>query len=301
MRKALLIPLLLFALLIAPAFAAPYPTGAYDEADVMTLEGITSTHYNVTPGNAIGGVVFTMPIGTNLTFRLGYGASDTIDGEIRYYSIGSEMFGVEYSTESVSYVALGTNSSTSTFWDVTGGLTSRYGLTAHAADEDAGTVGLAVWDTSLLDFGNPSNIAYVPINDIQKKPIYWVDIYSDRPINVDISYGEQSYIQSKSTKSSGDILADWYALLRSAGEFLLSAGKTLVDWAVFAWTYKELFIVLYLSLTGFYAFQKSRNNILRAIGLWFGWQKQMFEFLMSLPQRIVDLANGVKSFFLKII
>lgn len=295
MTSKLIFGILLCMMLIAPALATPYPSGSYTDSDSVKLTDVSSAHYNVTKGNAIGNVVFTVPIGTNIAFTLGYGSSDTISGEINYYGIGSELMGMEYSTNSYSRVALDGNESANTFWDVGGGLVNRYAITGHAVDEDTGTEGLAVWDTSLLNFYSAENIAYVPITNIGSKPIYWIDIESDRPIEIEIAVGEQSYIQGEATKSISDILNDWLNLFKGVGSFFYGVVTTTLNWVVFLWSNIGLIIALYLALTGFMAFQQGKKNIPRSIGIFLGYQKKLFETLLALPHYIMDLIEKARN------
>ena len=282
-------------ILIVPAMAAPYPSGSYTDAESVSLTGVTNAHYNVTKGNAIGNVVFTVPIGTNITYTLGYGSSDTIGGEINYYGIGSELLGMEYSVNSYSRVSIGGNESSNTFWDVGGGLVNRYAITGHAIDEEAGTKGLAVWDTSVFNFYSADNVAYVPIDGIANKPIYSIDIVSDRPITIDISVGERTYIQTQASKTLAEVLLESIESGKQFANFvsgILAQGFT---WLVFIYENIGLIIALYISLTGFMAFQKGKKNILRSIQIFFGYQRKLFETILALPYFIIDLADKIKS------
>ena len=283
-------------ILVVPAMAEPYPSGIYTDADIITLTDVSNTHYNVTPGNAIGSVVFTTPQNTNITFTLGYGNGNTISGEINYIQTEVGIFGgLTYGGYSYSRVALADNESSNTYLDAEAGWLNRYAITGHATDEEEGTEGLAVWDTSVMNFYSADNIAYVPITNIRQKPIYWIDIQSNRPIKVDISVGEQKYVQGQSGKSAVDIFNEWLELGKSAASFVYDIVVQTLSWALFLWENIGLIIALYIALTGFMAFQKGKKNILRSIQIFFGYQITLFSLLMGLPHYIIDIIDKVKS------
>ena len=296
MSSKLIFLALAIMILIVPAMATPYPSGTFPNADIVKLTGASTTHYNVTPGNAIGSVVFTTPQNTNITFTLGYGNGNTISGEIQYVQTTVALFGgLEYGGYSYSRVAIGDNESSNTYLDAENGWTNRYGITGHAIDKEAGTKGLAVWDTSVLNFYTSDNVAYVPIDNIANKPIYWIDITSNRPVDIEISVGKQSYIQSGSTQTGVDVLFNGFSEAKQQAEFIGGIVTTLFTWLSFIWLNIGMIIALYIALTGFMAFKAGKNNILRSIQIFFGYQKKLFETLLALPYFIIDLADKIKS------
>ena len=283
-------------ILIVPTMATPYPSGIYTDAEITTLTDVSNAHYNVTPGNAIGSIVFTTPQNTNISFTLGYGNGNTITGHIDYIQTDVGIFGgLTYGGYSYSRVEIGGNESSNTYLDAEAGWLNRYGITGHATDEAAGTQGLAVWDTSIMNFYSSDNIAYIPISNIASKPIYWIDITSNRPIQVDISTGKQTYIQAQSNKNAADIFNEWLELRKEFVSFAYGVIQTAISWTLFIWENIGLIIALYIALTGFMAFQKGKKNILRSIQIFFGYQITLFTLILGLPHYIIDVIDKVKS------
>ena len=297
MKSKIFIIFVVILLSITPVMAAPRPSGVYTDAEEIKLEDISSAHYNVTAGKSIGSIVFDVPVNTNIDFTLYYGG-ETKTGSIEYNQVIGSFLGFEYSIDSTSVVTLGGNSSQSTFKEVTGGIINRYGITGHAIDEEAGTKGLAVWDTALLNLYTPQNIAYEAVTDIDKKPIYGIDITSDRPVDITISYGDQSYIQTQSAKTASDVISEWVnffvGIAGDVKDFVLAFYSGLI----FIWENWQLILALYIGICAAVAFNQSKD-IFSALKKFFQYQKSLFLFMVQMWHLLVTLIESAKNIVTK--
>ena len=288
-------------ILIVPTMASPYPSAVdYADATKTTLTDVTNAHYNVTPGEAIGTVRLELERNTNATFTIGYGNGNTISGEVNYVYVGEGLFGaLTYGRYSYSRVAIGSDEANNTFLDVGADVVKRYEIIGHGTDKAAGTVGFAVWDTSIIRLLTPENIAYEPISDLKNKPTYWIDIQSNKPIDVVIVHGDQKYIQSTAFQTPTDVLFGGLEEATQQTEFVSGIVTSVFVWAIFLWENIGMIVALYIALTGFMAFKAGKNNILRSIQIFFGYQKKLFETILALPYFIIDLADKIKSLIVR--
>ncbi len=294
--KPLLI-LLLCALLVVPTMASPVPSGIFSDAQTIDIPSTTTLYYNVTPGDAIGSVVFTMDLNTNVSYTLGYGVGNTVSGKIEY--VGVPVYtGSSLSYQSTAYVSMGSNSSSSTFFDITGNVVKRFGVTGHAKDDSVGTMGFAAWDTSILNAYTSQNIAYYPVVDVAKKPIYWFSFTSNKPVTITVSYGPQSYIQTQSTKSGIDILNEWVSLATQYGSTILSVVISLIYWLKFFFIDNlGLTVALYISGSLAFAARSCRGNPIRLLRTFFKDQKALFEFIITLWEKLVNIISSFRGIF----
>jgi len=295
MRKYL-IALILVALLITPALASPVPSGIFADAEIFEVKGISTIDHTVDGGNAIGSVVFTMGQNTELDYTLYY-QGGSASGTISYVSV--PLWGNGFlSIQSTAYVSIEGNSSTSTFGDITGNPLKRFGVTGHAKDEDAGTFGLACWDTSLINAYTAQNIAYVAVDGIQKKPITRIVFTSNTPVDVTISYGEQSYIQTQSTVTGTDIINDWVEYAKKIGGTLLEVVQTAFNWIEFFFIdHLDMTVALYLAGSLAFSARACKGNPIRMLRQFFKDQVGLFRFIIGLWGKLIEIISNFRGIF----
>lgn len=296
----ILAALVLLIALALPVYAAPVPTGIFADADILEIDATMVSDYTVPPGMAIGSIVFEMSRDTNIQYTMYYGTGSSVFGDLEYNTVG--LWGTDYGYESRAYVSMGDGVTESTceytFVDTPQGAIKRMAVTGHARDDVTNTSGFAAWDTSILDFYTAQNIAYYQVDNVEVKPIYRIAFTSDNPVKVTISYGDQKYIQSNAVKTGTDIIAEW---LRFVGDI---AG-TIYDVVTSAFRWIKFFFVdnlgmtisLYIAGSLAIAARRSRGNPITVLRQFFKDQKNLFEFIMNLWERLVNIVATFRGIF----
>lgn len=289
--------LLLVGIIIPPISAASYTLTGYQEFNVLDVKKDEFTNvYNLTfdksvDDQAITLIHFKAQQGYPVNFIIYYGAGSSASGSVINYN-NLSLFPPTSTTSSITfdgvtkqYNYLDTNPS----WD--------YYLSGYARNNDDNTTGLIVYNAGYGSFDNDLAVFKVMPN-IAVNLIYRVDLSSDAPFDVDITYGSKSDVASSVSKSMLDIAWEWinFAIGLSVTVFgfvLLLAGLI----KFFFIDNLLLVIALWFGVTMAYSAISTGGNIFKFYTKFLRYQRTLLGFMVELWNYLIQIISSFRGIF----
>jgi hypothetical protein len=306
--RILLAVLLLLLVAVVPVSAEYVVTGDYAWVKGGYLPFIANNdvvHFNCTPDQAISSVEYDLPLNTTVNFTVYYGNGNTMSGWMVYRS---EDPGIFYG-HSISEVSLDGNTRSEIFGDLTAlGYSvidhvqfSSYGV--NTSNNETGFTlyaqGYALWS---------EEIVFAPVPNIAQNLISGISITSTRPIKITILTADYNFLAENIRQGAlgtisalvggvtDDILA-WINLAYEVGVTLWYVVTETFYWAkFFLWDNLLLTVALWIAITGAMAFGKTKD-IFKAMKTFFHYQKVLFEFILDMWKRLIDLIATFRGIF----
>jgi len=293
--SVLLAFLIVGVVIVSPVCAAQYTPTGYQEFNVFDVQkeyftGITNLTFDrSSEDKAITLIHFKVPMDRTVNF-------------IIYYGAGNSASGSATTVWNTSLLPLHTTTSTIVFNGETKGYSYLdtnpefdYYLTGYARSSENET-GIMVYNAGYGGFDNDLAI-FMPVTNIAGNLIYRVDLSSDAPFDVDISFGNAADVAASVTKTMLDVAWDWmnYAINLSGFVFGLLAG--LFQWLKFFFIDNLLMTIsLYLAITMAYAACTSKNIFL-FFRKFFNDQRKLFEFILGLWKTLIEILSAFRGIF----
>ena len=293
--NVLLAVLVVGVVIVSPVCASQYTPTGYQEFNVFDVQkeyftGITNLTFDrSSEDKAITLIHFKVPMDRTVNFVI-------------YYGAGNSASGSATTVWNTSLLPLHTTTSTIVFNGETKGYSYLdtnpefdYYLTGYARSSENET-GIMVYNAGYGGFDNDLAI-FMPVTNIAGNLIYRVDLSSDAPFDVDISFGNAADVAASVTKTMLDVAWDWmnYAINLSGFVFGLLAG--LFQWLKFFFIDNLLMTIsLYLAITMAYAACTSKNIFL-FFRKFFNDQRKLFEFILGLWKTLIEILSAFRGIF----
>lgn len=256
----------------------------------ITEKGTTVYSYDGTAdGKAIQRIGFDVPTGTQVSYTLTYGDGSTVSGTLHYYNDG--FF------QQTSDISLGALSSSYTYvglQEIGRFYVSGYGRNETSPD---------TWQKGFLIYGSTGGISTIS-NDYVFYPItgdpviYKIDISSTNPIDIALYVAPREDVAEATEKSFLDVLNEWV-------QIATGMASTIKDIVIAAFKWGKFFFIdnlgmtvaLYIAGSLAIAARTSRGNPIKVLRQFFKDQKALFEFILSLWERLVNLVGTFRGIF----
>jgi hypothetical protein len=282
--------------IVSPVFAASYTLTGYQEFNVLDVKKdmftsvMNITFDKSTEDKAITLIHFKVIQDHQVDFTIYYGTGTAVSGSASN-SWNWSVIPPTTTTSSItfdgitkSYNYFDTNPS----WD--------YYLSGYARNNEDNTTGLIVYNAGYGSFDNDLAV-FKAVPNLAVNLIYRVDLSSDVPFDVDISYGTKSEVAKSVSKSIIDIAWDWMNYAIQIALFVYGLVVSLFYWLKFFFVDNLLMTVsLYLSITMAYSACTSRN-IFKFFGKFFNDQRKLFEFIIGLWRGLIEIISSFRGIF----
>lgn len=303
---AIILLMVLMSAIVAPAMAADYNTVAVlpflmsdrTTQDYLAVTGVS--HDASTAGKKIALVQVSLPRESTISFTLYYGNGSTVSGWMTARAVG--LAGTQ--TETIVSIAGDTKSytflDTQPVYDVN--------LIGYATKSEwYDVINLTAHDSGFLvysiDYGKYDNnlAAFYKVDSPAQNTIYKITMTGTRPFSAFVTTANAKDVADQAgepiLKAAYRKMLEWLGFAIQIGTLVFELGTTAFYWLkFFFWDNIILTIALYIGLTGAIAMNKSKD-VFQAIGKFFKYQKMLFEFILSMWQRIIDLIATFRGIF----
>jgi hypothetical protein len=308
MKLQYLLGILIILFLVVPVQAAYVVTGNYAGSGgagyPVTAQDSTVFAFTADPDEAISVVQYDLPINTRVDFTVTYGTGSTVAGYMIYEPDG-------YVGKSKSTVSLGGMTRTESFIDAQA---AGYSLTKHVQfssygmnmSSDPPETGFTLYERG---FGIWSGeIVFFPVADITQNMITGITITSTKPISIAVEKSKKDILATTLSQTASQSIADklgetsdnvkrWIDFAVQIGNTLFELAIQLLYWLkFFLYDNFVMTVALYIAITGAMAFAGTKD-VFKAIKKFFGYQRSLFEFMLSMWQRLVDLIDRFRNIF----
>ncbi len=296
--RVLLALLIVSGMIVSPIAAATeqYTLTGFQEFNVFDVKkDMYDDVYNLTfdkstDDQAITLIHFKTPMDHTVSFKIYYGAGNSVSGtastawNTSLLPLHTTTSTIVFNGETKEYSYLDTNPE----YD--------YYLSGYAKKQSDNSTGIIVYNAGYGSFDNDLAV-FMSVPNIAGNLIYRVDLVSDAPFDVDISYGTASEVASSVSKGILDIAWEWM-------NFAIGIAGTLKDFlfATFYWI-KFIFVdnllitvALYFSISMAVAATKSRD-IFQFYRRFLSDQRKFFEFILGLWQTLINIISSFRGIF----
>jgi hypothetical protein len=289
MKPHIIFIIMVLGILIVPVSAIKVTAEPFG-AEFTTTKAVSSLTYDGTSqGLAIQRIGIDAPTGSHVDFTITYGNGDTVTGSAEYTNDGFYQQNSEI---------------------VFGGVTSDY---HYVGIEEMGrfyVTGYAINDTAtpevpgLVMFGSSygasllnSDLVFYPTNPGSDGVMYKVVITSNRPVDITIYTNPRGEVSTAISKSFIDTLNEWVNFALQIGATIYELVYQIFYWLkFFFWDNLLMTIAIYIALTGAIAMNQSKD-VFAAIGKFFKYQKTLFEFIIGMWQKLIELIGTFRGIF----
>lgn len=278
-------------ILVAPAAAITVtaePIGT--TLQTLTQNGITVFSYDAsTDGNAIQRMGIDVPTGTTVSYTLTYGSGSTASGTLHYHNDGffQQSSEITLEGESSSYTYVGLQE------------IGRFYVSGYGRNETSP----GVWQKGFLVFGSTAGVStisddfvFLPVSG--DPVIYKIDISSDNPVDVAIYYAPRGDVADATEKSFLDVANDWVQFATGIASTIYNVLASAFRWIKFFFVDNlGMTIALYIAGSLAIAARSARGNPIRVLRQFFKDQKNLFEFVISLWERLVNIIATFRGIF----
>jgi hypothetical protein len=172
-----------------------------------------------------------------------------------------------------------------------------YYLSGYARSTVNNDTGIIVYNAGYGSYDNDLAV-FMLVSNIAGNLIYKVELSSDTPFDVDISYGDYSGVAATVSKDIFQVAGDWISFALQIATFVYDTVVSLFYWLkFFFWDNLGMTIALYLTVTMAFAARAAKGNIAKFLRTWFKDQVGLFRFIIGLWQSIVDLISSFRGIF----
>lgn len=258
--------------------------------ETLTEKGVTVFSYDASPeGNAIQRIGIDAPTGTLVSFTLTYGSGSTASGTLHYYNDGfyRQTSDITLGGESSSYTYVGLQE------------IGRFYVSGYGRNESEP----GVWEKGFLVFGSTAGLSTIS-NDFVFLPvsgdpvIYKIDVSSNNPVDVAIYYAPRDDVAAATEKSFLDVANEWVQFATGIATTIYGVLTSAFRWIKFFFIDNlGMTISLYIAGSLAIAARRSRGNPITVLRQFFRDQKNLFEFIMSLWERLVNIIAKFRGIF----
>jgi len=294
----LLANLLVLGMIVSPVCAASYTLTGYQEYNVLDVQkdmftNVRSLTFDKSNDDkAITLIHFKVPQNHQVDFTIYYGTNASTSGSasnvwnVSVYPTTTTTSTITFDGVTKSYNYFDTNPS----WD--------YYLSGYARSNTDNSTGLIVYNAGYGSFDNELAV-YKVVPSLGTNLIYRVELSSDAPFDVDISYGSKSDVAAAVSKTALDVAGDWLSTAISL------SGSILAFVLMLAWVIKFFFIdnlllivAMWISVSMAYSAISSRD-IFAFYKKFFRTQRALLDFIVSLWDMLVRTLNALVQIFVK--
>lgn len=294
--KAILLALLvLFGIIVSPVCAVEYTLTGFQEFNVFDVQkgyftGITNLTFDQSSNDkAITLIHFKVPQDHTVNFTLWYGAAKTATGSASC-AWNLSLLPLQITTSSITF-----NGETKEYSYLDTNPEFDYYLSGYARSSTNET-GIIVYNAGYGSFDNDLAI-FKSVPNIAGNLIYRVDLSSDAPFDVDISYGTSADVAASVDKDILQIAWDWMNFAIALAIFVKDTAIALFYWLkFFFYDNLGLTIALYISISMAYSANTSKD-IFKFLGKFLNDQKKLYEFILSLWTTLVNLIATFRGIF----
>lgn len=287
--KALLLALLILAgMIVSPVCADPaYTLTGYQEFNVFDVQkDLFSNVYNLTfdksqQDKAITLIHFKVPQEHTVSFTLYYGSGNTALGS------ASNVWNISIIPPHSTTSTIIFNGETKQYSYVDTNPEYDYYLSGYARDNTNQT-GLIVYNVGYGGFDNDLAI-FKPVSNPAVNLIYRVELSSDAPFDVDISYGSKEDVAAAVSKDPFQVASDWLDFAILIGDSVMGFVAAVFAWIKFIYMGNLLLIIaLWFSVSMAYSATTSKD-IWGFYKKFFGLQRSFFDFMFLVWQTVVNI------------
>lgn len=276
---------------IAPALAITVtaePVGG--NLKTISLDGLKTYSYDASPeGRGIQRIGIDVPTGTTVNYVLTYGDASTVTGTLHYYNDGffRQTSDISLGSETSSYSYTG-------FQEIGRFYVSGYGKNETSA---------GVWQSGFLVYGSTAGLSTIT-NDYVFYPItgdpviYKFTMTSNNPVDVAIFTNPRNEVAQAASKSFLDVANEWVDYALSLATNIKNILISLAYWLKFFFIDNlGMTVALYLMGSLAIAARVSRGNPVRVLKQFFKDQKTLFEFIVTLYEKLVNIFGTFRGIF----
>jgi hypothetical protein len=294
----LLAVLVVGGMLASPVCAASYTLTGYQELNVFDVNkemfnGVQNIIFDKSSEDkAITLIHFKVPQDHQVDFTIYYGTGTMVSGSalnvwnVSVYPPTTTTSTITFDGVTKSYSYFDTNPS----WD--------YYLSGYARNNLDNSTGLIVYSAGYGSYDNELAV-FKAVPNLGTNLIYRVDLSSDTPFDVDISYGSKSEVARSVSLTAWDIGGDW---LKTATDVSFSVLGFIISlfWIIKFFFIDNLLLViaLYLGVTMAYSAISTRD-IWGFYKKFFKLQRSMLDFVVALWTTLVQIIGTMVQTFLK--
>jgi hypothetical protein len=292
----LLAVLVLGGVIVSPVCAASYTLTGFQEFNVFDVQkdlytGVRNLSFDKSMDDkAITLAHFKAPQDHTVYFTIYYGTNKSVDGSVsNIWDISiipptTTTSTITFDGVSSSYAYFDTNPE----WD--------YYLSGYARDNDNNATGMIVYHAGYGSFDDDLAV-FKEVSNLGTNLIYGVDLWSDVPFDVDISYGTRSDVAASVEKGILEIAGSWVSFALSiAGTVLGFVVGVLVLLKFFFVDNLLLVIALWISVTMAYSAISTRN-IFQFYTKFFKLQRALIDFMVQIWNYVVQIISSFRGIF----
>ena len=294
-RAVLALSLLLLLVAAPVAAASAYDfTGLYlnildiGKQESKSYGAVTSITFDTSKeGKAINNIDIKVPAGEHINFTLYYGDSHTVTGSAQAST--RDLWG--YTTIWLTFD--GTTRSYK-YWDVDPATDTTF--SGYARERSTNNTGFVYYHSTygILD---DDLLIFKEVDPLSTNLIHKIVITSSAPTSVKIWYAPMGTVAGVAAKSWWDMINDLMNWATTVFDMVLNLAITLVKWIKFLFIDNlGLIVALYLSITLAMAMNGTGDFFAR-LRRWVRYQKALYEFIVSMYHRLVDLVATFRSIF----
>lgn len=242
---------------------------------------------------------FKVPQEHTVNFVIYYGTNKSASGSATSYGNLTFSFDLTPITTTTSTIVFDGQTKSYDYFDTNPEF--DYFLSGYGRNATSNATGIIVYNAGYASMDNDLAI-FKEIPSISTNLIYRVDLNCDTPFDADISYANKSAVSMVAGKSITEVIGDWVALLLVIGGFLQVFIITVFAWAHFFFI-KNIMLVVGLWFGVTMAFSAvttvgngvSVRNLERFYKKFFGYQRAMFEFMVSMWHTMIGLVSSLIS------
>jgi hypothetical protein len=295
MKFQYLLGILIILLIVAPASAIKItaePLGVTS----TTHDQVTQLTYDGSPeGLGIQRIGIDAPIGTTINFVITYGLGTTVSGSCVYTnSFVDPITGTGYVR---SQISLG--GETSDYEYFSNNHLGRFYVSGYAVNDTPtpNIPGFVIYGSTFGLSTIQNDFVFYPVASGSDGVMYKVQITSDKPIKIAIMTNPREQIAEAKSKSLLDQINEWVTFAIQIGGTIKDIGLQTFYWLkFFLWDNLIMTVALYIAITGAMAFG-STKDVFKAIKKFFGYQRALFEFILSMWQRLIDIIDRFRNIF----
>lgn len=295
-KVILLAFLILAGVFVSPVLATSYTLTGYQEFNVLDVQkdeftNVQSITFDKSAEDkAITLIHFKVPQDHQVDFTIYYGTGTTVTGSatnvwnISFIPVTTTTSTITFDGVTKSYSYFDTNPS----WD--------YYLSGYARNNEDNTTGLIVYNAGYGSFDNELAV-FKSVPNLGTNLIYRVDLSSDIPFDVDISYGSKSQVAQSVSKDIIGVAGDWVSFALAIAGSVLAAVLMIFGLLKFFFIDNLLLVVaLWISVSMAYSATTSRD-IFSFYKKFFKLQRSLLDFIVGLWNTVVQIISSFRGIF----
>jgi hypothetical protein len=135
----------------------------------------------------------------------------------------------------------------------------------------------------------------MPVEHLGSNLITKVEMTGSRAFDVDITHGKYSDIANTASKNPLDQVMEWIDLVIQVGDLIKNMILGAMAWFRFLFIDNGIMVLaLYILGTLAFASRRGQGKPDRILRIWFRDQKALIEFMLRIPEWIVNVINLIR-------